>query len=430
LDAKRTIRIMKKWKRRVLITIAILLGIIIALVAFQFFDASPPDDGDFLSVQKEIPDESNGFAAIRDHLEKLPRNRGSLSLSLDPFEPSWDPAEAESVIAENASALMAFDACLRRPEFQIPKGYFLRNLGGPAMRTKTTDAGKLYDLVSLVSARLGVSLKHRDERAALADARAIVLFGHHIESARENWVIYLGGSTIKKRGLKYASRLVSRTQLPAGEILAFLDEVERCTQDKEGWRSAIAGEYAAFSEEIDSLVEMIEEDENPELKRSILKCMVQPNATKRLALEACRVLADEHEQLIEKGRREGFEEILGPPPNWWWPPRNFFGKVMCALEFDRLNFLLLNGIEEKLHLEIPRVMFAIRRFRDDRGNLPEDLSSLVPAYLKEIPNDPFDGKRLKYSREKKSLYSVGADLVDGGGMKREKHLAEPTFEIE
>ncbi len=40
----------------------------------------------------------------------------------------------------------------------------------------------------------------------------------------------------------------------------------------------------------------------------------------------------------------------------------------------------------------------------------------MPAYLDALPVDPFDGRPVRYSREKKIVYSVGKDLVDGGGM--------------
>jgi hypothetical protein len=39
----------------------------------------------------------------------------------------------------------------------------------------------------------------------------------------------------------------------------------------------------------------------------------------------------------------------------------------------------------------------------------------VPEYLSHLLLDPFDGKPLRYSKEKKIVYCVGKDLVDSGG---------------
>jgi hypothetical protein len=36
-----------------------------------------------------------------------------------------------------------------------------------------------------------------------------------------------------------------------------------------------------------------------------------------------------------------------------------------------------------------------------------------------VPPDDFDGKPLRYSREKKCVYSVGEDLRDSGGHSKE-----------
>jgi hypothetical protein len=61
---------------------------------------------------------------------------------------------------------------------------------------------------------------------------------------------------------------------------------------------------------------------------------------------------------------------------------------------------------------------ALERYRMRHGNLPEDLSGLVPEFLTAIPRDPVDGRALRYHRSANEtflLYSVGEDAVDNGG---------------
>jgi hypothetical protein len=66
------------------------------------------------------------------------------------------------------------------------------------------------------------------------------------------------------------------------------------------------------------------------------------------------------------------------------------------------------------------VMVALERFRRARGRWPERLAELVPAYLREVPTDPFDGRPLRYRRRADGVvvYSIGSNLIDDGGAIR------------
>jgi hypothetical protein len=82
-----------------------------------------------------------------------------------------------------------------------------------------------------------------------------------------------------------------------------------------------------------------------------------------------------------------------------------------------------------------RVALALRCFHLRHRKLPQKLAELVPEYLENIPTDPFDGKPLRYSQEKRIVYSVGKNLTDEGG-SREKTFSykllddeEPTLRI-
>lgn len=63
---------------------------------------------------------------------------------------------------------------------------------------------------------------------------------------------------------------------------------------------------------------------------------------------------------------------------------------------------------------------AVERYRIATGRLPVDLSDLVPAYLDIVPEDPFDGRPLRYKtlRAGYLLYSIGRDETDNDGKER------------
>ncbi|HEY2084309.1 MAG TPA: hypothetical protein VGI88_16130 [Verrucomicrobiae bacterium] len=63
---------------------------------------------------------------------------------------------------------------------------------------------------------------------------------------------------------------------------------------------------------------------------------------------------------------------------------------------------------------------AIEQFRLAKGYLPENLATLTPKFLPEVPIDPFDGQPLRYRRLDKGymVYSIGKDRRDHGGRER------------
>jgi hypothetical protein len=63
-----------------------------------------------------------------------------------------------------------------------------------------------------------------------------------------------------------------------------------------------------------------------------------------------------------------------------------------------------------------RAVLALRLFETRNGRLPERLEELVAAgILDEVPVDPFCEKPLRYSRDRRRVWSVGPDESDDGG---------------
>lgn len=88
----------------------------------------------------------------------------------------------------------------------------------------------------------------------------------------------------------------------------------------------------------------------------------------------------------------------------------------------RMMVLRMSRIAEldlRLHarLDLARTALAIERYRLATGKPPEELNSLVPKYLAQLPIDPFDGQPIRYRRERSGyvLYSVGEDARDNSG---------------
>jgi hypothetical protein len=66
---------------------------------------------------------------------------------------------------------------------------------------------------------------------------------------------------------------------------------------------------------------------------------------------------------------------------------------------------------------------AVERYRDDNKKLPEKIADLVPAYLKELLLDPFDGAPLRYRPVTNGyiVYSVADNRQDDKGEGSDEH---------
>lgn len=72
---------------------------------------------------------------------------------------------------------------------------------------------------------------------------------------------------------------------------------------------------------------------------------------------------------------------------------------------------------------------AMTRYRLDHGAFPARLADLVPAYLDEVPADPFDGSPLRMTVKDGEwlVYSIGPDGKDDGGVPFDDKLHTGDF---
>lgn len=73
---------------------------------------------------------------------------------------------------------------------------------------------------------------------------------------------------------------------------------------------------------------------------------------------------------------------------------------------------------------------ALERYKRRSGNLPAELTALVPKFLSVVPIDPMDGEPLRYRHSGTNsflLYSIGLDGVDGDGDTSPKEPGSKTF---
>ena len=125
-------------------------------------------------------------------------------------------------------------------------------------------------------------------------------------------------------------------------------------------------------------------------------------------------------------RQQSVEEWYESKASWLCPvTSSLVASIRGQIEMD--TRLIAN-------LRAARTALAVERYRLDTGRLPEKPGELRPRYMEEIPEDPFDGKPLRYKRLDNGyvIYSIGPDGKDDGGVEEGPDGQEPpdvTFTV-
>lgn len=99
------------------------------------------------------------------------------------------------------------------------------------------------------------------------------------------------------------------------------------------------------------------------------------------------------------------------------PPQIVSENPMVAALLPPLTKMLANQAWNQAQVRGAMTMAAIELYRTENNTYPASLGDLVPGHLSAIPEDPFTGDSLVYSRIEAGylLYSPGADMQDDGG---------------
>jgi hypothetical protein len=75
-------------------------------------------------------------------------------------------------------------------------------------------------------------------------------------------------------------------------------------------------------------------------------------------------------------------------------------------------------------LRVVVVALALERYRLAEQHWPDQLRELTPAYLPDVPLDPYDGRELRYKKLSDGVlvYSIGPDEQDNGGALNRKNV--------
>ncbi len=429
--------------------VLVLLGAVLLLNIFGGRDIPPVDDSDLRVAELGLPEDQNAYYPFRDALKAmyLPDDKRDLVMDIAMGE-DWDPDLVKDLVERNQMVFEHFKKALNYKYFQVP----------------TTDSSHLdtqhevdfLDRAIMLSALVGVKTHYLftqgRQKEALDLAVDLLRFGVLVENSP--WTEEMGNIlpfalmlTLKKRGVLAIKREVPDLTLPINEIKQYIRLLDLGTMRGETVARVVKMGYIGMVRETsDVSTKLFASDEDYQgvcgdligVLRGIL-CDVarlcyfyKPNETRKIFADYVRRFADAvGVKYYSEVKVPTADEVMPK----CLPGENLIGRLMVYRRTSRpiVNYIL--PFSGNFLVVGTQTLLALKCYVMEHGELPESLTSLVPEYLSEVPKDPFDGKPLRYSPDKRVVYSVGMDLKDSGGATTEGPVLdiddnEPTFKIE
>lgn len=253
---------------------------------------------------------------------------------------------------------------------------------------------------------------------SLDSAMMIVRFGDRLQDCRSRIGYYQLGGVFKEYGAEILRTALPRlTRLRAEELQLCAGELADYANPK-GLENTLKCEYMALGKAIDAMADGTAQPTGAAKFPANVRVGhsgFQPNKTKsllatgftELVANASRPAASMSKAASIPGLRavgkDGLTERLRGNPR---------GIEICRDIAGRMDAVLLAKCHEEVSVSATRVLVALKGYRVAHRKLPASLGDLAPEFLAIVPRDAYDGKPLRYSPEKRVVYSVGEDLYD------------------
>ena len=403
---------MKKWFKR------IALGIFIAFVllyGFLMVRSSIPatvNDKELQFPRASIPAGSNAFDLLQtatshvwwpkeksDQLDDLLRNT------------NWDDPLASTALANNRETLAGWDAAAKLPAFQVPESNF--NDLAPYL-------AEWKQLAKVAELRENVLLHNGQDKEAFDKILDHVRLGQRMQNAHGPLIDYLVGAAVHNMGLSQMQHWAGKTHLTPDQLK---DYIRQLGFDPDGesvaFANTIKGEYQFQIGSLEAIRrgKITNSDSTGHYSRPV-RWLPLFNFSQTRAL-----FAEEDLKLVKAAPHHFNEMKLAgmdsrPGIVSIYLSGNVVGQVLYYLTMPAVIPSLAKKSQGDAQLQATRTILALRAYQLTHGNLPPDLNALVPEFLDAVPIDDFDGQPLRYSAERKIVYSVGRNLKDDGGDDR------------
>jgi hypothetical protein len=399
----------------------------------QIRAAALPASGADLNAWPARPDPAeNGavvlkeaFTLLREFPGKVPQY-GLAGL----FTNYWEPeklAMLTDYVNTNRAALAKVEEGLKFKRFAYVTDY------SPGLATLLPHLGRIKDVANILSAKTAVDSAHGDERAFVEDLRQIIQLAETLndEHVIISWLIRTAVIQIAVRSAErvlsyrdisddgcgkleeaFASS-ASTNRLPAalaGERAIGLPIFKMSAKELEGYLDSSQGNqsdnFGHFGIGLASAMGVFDRD-----CRNYLEVMARSISLASLPPPESLALTNYIEQFQKTGLQRG---------TW-----------LTTMLVSGLAKTTVKDATLRASVDCVRSALAVQRFRNSHKTWPASLQELGPDF--KIPNDPFDGKPMRYRNLVNGfiLYSIDADGNDDGGTQKppNSYIPGKTFDL-
>ncbi|MGB7747001.1 MAG: hypothetical protein WBN75_06920 [Verrucomicrobiia bacterium] len=335
---------------------------------------------------------------------------GKLPQPDKPVLPEMEAAMAE-LVQRNQSAFHIFDQAARLQQSRYPidlnQGYMILL---PHL-LKMKNAARIMEISSVSHAVAGQGREAGDALlVSLAMARSL-----ESEPVLISQLVRVALVSMTVSGLE---QVLNRVVLPA-QTLDRLEESFRQSEKLEaagfGFTRAFVGERMSDLSAFEMSPEQyltVPDNATPE-ERERLEAKIKKTLTEdRQYCEATfgQALAVRNQPFPRRLSQDVFSQAAAVATN-----RNLY---LSSVFFAALNNVAPKEAGSLATLRLAQTAIALEKFRFAHANrFPESLGELTPNYMSAVPEDPFDGRSLRYHKVGKGyvLYSISRNLKDDGG---------------
>ena len=380
---------------------------------FRSLTPVPVQNQELQLVRASIPRGVNGYDLLEAATNHIwwPQKQGSQIYDLAK-DTNWDDVLAGTVLASNREALAGWDAAVKLPDFQIPEISSLNDMLPYLPGWK--------QMAQLAEVRENALLHNGQDKEAFDQILNHVRLGRRMQNSRGVLIVYLVGTAVHNMGLNQLQHWAGKTHLTAEQLKGYILQLKpQPGEAATAFANAIRVEHqmqintlAAMRD--GSMTNSVSGGYNPRLwsvwplfSFSQTKALFAQGALK-LVKAAPNPYGEANIAELESRPRLASMALSG----------NWTGQILYYMMMPALANSLERKSRNDVQLQATRTILALRACQLTHGKLPADLNALVPEFLEALPVDDFDGKPLRYTPEKKIVYSVGKNLKDDGGDDR------------
>lgn len=401
------------------------LGIIL-IVGFIIFsliiviggrDIAPPEISDLMPQKQTIPDDQNAFAPLNTAADaiELPADMNTVMLYIEGQKIYG--SVMEEILLKNSAAIASINEALTRQKCIPPE-----NLDPSAYLPKWYRIGLLLSIKTVHDRQAGPS-----DQSVLANTK-LLQFGNMILKNAQNLVAYNIGGNFFNFGLQQAETLADTEGSNPDQLKALAEGLTTLGSMNEGLQQAYRSKFKEIVSGIDnfraskkSIEETFSDTQNmPYIVRKskwFPGYVFQENATKQKLAKLYRDSIQNVEKTYADMNWYDLEHYLGLEGNrfTFFCKPNVVGRLFYAFTTPEIPTQLGFKCQLEGMLGATQLIVALKAFEKENSKLPHRLEDLVPAYLSELPMDPFNGQPWHYVPQKRIFYSVSKDLKDSGG---------------